>query len=554
MIRLVAIGFCCFLFFAGYPSQSLAGGGLFSAADSVEQTSEQIIFRQDGDITTMMVRIRYMGDAEDFGWVIPVPSNPTISTGSDLLFTDLELATRPEFSLQRLGRECQVETVSSVVPSAITLDDPAVQNVANLDVQVDQSLDVGPFETLVLQSNNSNDLKAWLADNGYLITGRGALLIEDYVQAGMKFVALKLRNDQTEGNIVPIILQFKSDTPVIPIRLTGVSTVDNLGVLVWLLGDVRAVPENYQHVVPNFTRVNWFADPREAYLSYQQLVGDAMDEIGGQGFATDFSGVVENLADHLVSPSRFEDRLLALQSLTDVEYLSSVQENFFDSRVRNAIATLLPLPDGQSETLYFSAEGLAVTYTPEQLANARDSLDQLIDEEIIDPVRRSRALIDVDAVLTRLYTTLSAEDMTADPRFVFNSDMPHQQSERLATLGIQCVDEQTQWQIELGEGTGRTGELVIIGHGDPPMSALDIDQNASWKVETTFSNGSPVVNAERDFDVVPINISTVVSFDSNTTGGGAGSTGLLSLLILLVSAIRSRGLLRGRSASSFTQH
>ena len=551
MIRMINIAFCCLALIALVSTPAVAGGGLFGAADSIDKTSEQIIFRQDGDITTMMVRIRYAGEPQDFSWVIPVPSEPTISTGSDLLFTDLELATRPVFNLQRSGSSCAVASPSAVTTATAQLNDPVTQNVADLDVQVDESLDVGPFEATVLQSDNSADLEQWLTGNGYVLSGRGALLLEDYVQAGMKFVALKLRSDQNEGSVVPVILRYKSDAPVIPIRLTEVSTVKDLGVLVWFLGDARAVPENYQHVVPNYTRLDWFADPRDVFGSYQQLISAAMDDVGGRGFATDFSGVIEDLADHLVSPSRFEDKLLALQQLSDTEYLSSVQQNFFDSRVRNLVRSLLPLPEGQSETLYFSADGLALSYGTEQLTNARESIDRLIDEEIIDPVRRSRAIIDEQMVITRLFTTLSAEDMTLDPRFVFNPDMSDQQSARHATIELGCVDDQTQWHLELGSGTGRAGERVMIGRGEPPASAPAVDQHASWKTETTFSRGVPAVNTQHEFDIVPINMPNLLALDDSSggtgtgtgTGGGAGTFGFALLLIAPLGIW-----LRGRSA------
>ncbi len=534
MIRMINIAFCCLAIPALFSAPLIAGGGLFSAADSIDKTSEQIIFRQDGNVTTMMVRIRYAGEPQDFAWVIPVPTEPAISTGSDLLFTDLELATRPVFNLQRTGSSCAAASSDTTSVASTTFNDPVLQNVADLDVQVDQSLDVGPFEALVLQSDNSADLEQWLTGNGYTLSGRGALLLEEYVQAGMKFVALKLRSDQIEGSVVPVILRYQSDAPVIPIRLTEVSTVKDLGVLVWLLGEARAVPENYQHVVPNYTRLDWFADPRDVFGSYQRLISAAMDDVGGRGFATDFSGVIDDLSDHLVSPARFEDKLLDMQQLTDSEYLSSVQQNFFDSRVRNLIRSLLPLPEGQSETLYFSADGLALSYPAEHLAAARESIDRLIDEEIIDPVRRSRAIIDEQMVVTRLFTTLSAEDMTLDPRFVFNADMPDQQSSRQASISLHCAEEQTEWRVELGSGTGRPGELVMIGRGEPPMSAPDVDQHASWKTETTFARGAPVVNTQHEFDVVPINMGRLVALDDSVEGGssGVGAFGLVLFLLL----------------------
>lgn len=72
-----------------------ACGGFFCQSVPINQAAEQIIFRQDGDDITAVVLIQYAGEAEDFSWVVPVPGIPELSTGSDVLFQSLEIATRP---------------------------------------------------------------------------------------------------------------------------------------------------------------------------------------------------------------------------------------------------------------------------------------------------------------------------------------------------------------------------------------------------------------------------------------------------------------------------
>ena len=110
-------------------------------------------------------------------------------------------------------------------------------------------------------------------------------------------------------------MNYESDQPMIPIRLTAVAALPDMGVLVWLLGSARAVPLNYLHVTPNYTRLNWYAGTTNAYASYQTLITAAMDEAGGQGFATDYAGrgldllgalpTVESLGDELKRKSAF---------------------------------------------------------------------------------------------------------------------------------------------------------------------------------------------------------------------------------------------------------
>lgn len=524
-----AVFILCQLMAAGSVAQ--ACGGFFCKLIPVEQAAEQIVFRQDGDLTTLMIQIQYSGAADDFGWVIPVPATPTIEIGSNTLFTDLEIVTRPVFNLETTDNSCVAPAPQEPLPASavIAADAP---DPGDVDILVEQSLQLGPYNAQIINSDNGESLNSWLVENGYTVSGDATQLIDAYVQEGMKFVGLKLRNDRDAGSIVPIILKYRSEQPVIPIRLTRVASTDDLGVTVWLVGDARAVPQNYLHVVPNYTRLNWFAGSRSAYASYQELITEAMNEAGGQGFATDFAGIIEDLADQLISPTQFEDRLRDLQELPNADYLSLIQENFFDAVVRDTILALLPLPDGQTESIFFSAQALELTYTAEQLQTARREVDRIIREEIIQPLRNSRELIDENRYLTRLYTTLSADEMTLDPAFVFNPDMPAQPLERSAMLQASCIDQTTQWSLTLGDGTGRAGELVVQGAGSLPAASLTLAQQASWKLETTFASGLPVTNTERDFPLVGIDID--VQQPGSGGGGGVALGWLISLLLFSV--------------------
>lgn len=84
-----------------------ACGGFFCQTTPINQAGEQIVFRQEGNEITAMVRILYSGSAEEFSWVVPVPNTPEISLGSDITFTQLEFATRPQFFLERRGEQCE---------------------------------------------------------------------------------------------------------------------------------------------------------------------------------------------------------------------------------------------------------------------------------------------------------------------------------------------------------------------------------------------------------------------------------------------------------------
>jgi len=152
---------------------AFACGGFFCQTTPINQAGEQIVFRQEGNDITAMVRILYSGSAEQFSWVVPVPSSPDISLGADTTFDELEFATRPQFILERRGEECEQ---FAVAPAA----SPGVAESDNSDgggVVIEEELTVGPFDIDIVSSDNPDDLAIWLQDNGYQLTDRGSELI-----------------------------------------------------------------------------------------------------------------------------------------------------------------------------------------------------------------------------------------------------------------------------------------------------------------------------------------------------------------------------------------
>ena len=69
--------------------------------------------------------------------------------------------------------------------------------------------DVGPFQTVVLASNDTADLVKWLDDNDYDQPPEAVPLLDHYVRQGMQFVALRLLKDEPTGAIQPITLTFR---------------------------------------------------------------------------------------------------------------------------------------------------------------------------------------------------------------------------------------------------------------------------------------------------------------------------------------------------------
>ncbi len=482
----------------GFSGQSFACGGFFCSFVPINQAGEQIVFRQEGAKTTAMIKINYVGNAEDFGWVLPVPEIPDIRLGSDQIFTELELQTRPQFLLERIGAGCPTlgfgGGFGAPSPSA-----PASSGGSG--VVIDKTVSVGPFDAQVVSSDDPQALAVWLADNNLDLTDQGSELLTPYIQAKSKFVVLKLKNGANSGSIQPIILDYQSNAPVIPMTLTAVAAQQNMGVLVWLLGEGRGVPKNFKHVTPNYTRLNWFNGTRAAYASYQNLITQAMDEAGGQGFATDFAGYMPELADQFTNSKAWATRLQQMESSSDAVFISNIWLSSVDALIQNEISLALPTSDA---FIYNDVSLLVETFSAEQLKQARTRITDTIRERIIKPLDAAYDLFDDNLYLTRLYTTLSPDEMTKNPEFTFNTVMGDQPLARKATLTASCSWGSTSWTLKLGEGTGRDDELVIEAYNPVPNGPVATQQAATWQVENTSATADPVVVAKNDFQIMTI--------------------------------------------------
>ncbi|MCH7703185.1 MAG: DUF2330 domain-containing protein, partial [Planctomycetes bacterium] len=345
-----------FGFGGNFASVTYACGGFFCQLVPIDQAGEQIIFRQDGTTVTAIVLIQYAGDADDFSWVLPVPGVPEFELASDLIFSPLEQASRPRFNLTTIGDGCGVPLSSATDSSdgfaaGPSLDDPEDDG----GVEVLETLVVGPFEIQVVSSDDPAAMAEWLEDNDYDLTDRGQELITPYVEEGMNFVAMRLLQDQGVGDIQPLKLVYQSETPMIPLRLTAVAAVPDMGILVWMLGDARAVPLNYLHLDVNYTKLDWYRGTSVAYADYQDLVTEAMDEAGGQGFVTDYAGTDLDLVSQLPDPDDFRNELVRLGNLeSDQDFYSQLYSNFLfaQDQVLEVLRRQLPLPEGQDEVAY----------------------------------------------------------------------------------------------------------------------------------------------------------------------------------------------------------
>lgn len=266
-----------------------ACGGFFCTNTPVDQSAERIIFTINNDDTiSAIVGIDYEGAAEDFSWVVPVPSIPELDVAPTSALDVLQNATNPQINPPR--NYCHGVLWSE---GGFGGGGGGYLEEGNL----------GPYDYAIISSDDPRELINWLRDNGYRVTEDMEPIIADYVFDGMYFVAMKLSNDSEVGDIQPVKMTYKSENPMIPIKLTAVAALDNMPVLVWIFANTPYSPDNYAHPDVNFAgfrtdsqlKTPWrFSDTTNDYLAERNRIQRDYD---GQAFITEYAMPSLNLLE-----------------------------------------------------------------------------------------------------------------------------------------------------------------------------------------------------------------------------------------------------------------
>ena len=371
---------------------------------------------------------------------------------------------------------------------------------------------VGPYETAVITSDDPQAVVDWLVDNEYQLGDTGPELLSPYVEEGYYFLALRLAPDRGVGDLSPIAITYKAERPGIPIRLTAVAVQPDMPIFVWILGDHRAIPVNHRHVRVNQELINWAVpQPRD----YTRLVTAAVGEAGGQGFVTDFAGD----SDLMDGSLNFED-LYDIDRLrnADMFELTSALDRFpQDSQMDALLRRHLPiskrvLEEGMLQVWYrgdqekydqavengWLLENAESWYYGGNMSDFAEYMEiddydvtAFLDEleaVVVEPLKTAQRLFDEYPYLTRLFTTLSAEEMTVDPMFDFNPDLPDMARQRSAFANsIDCrSNDLWEWGLVLKFSDGRvvrTEPWADLSERSAPAAALIEQMHASGPPE-----------------------------------------------------------------------
>lgn len=455
------------------PPQAHACGGFFcDNSQPVNQAAERIIFSTDAEgVVTATIQIQYSGNADSFAWVLPVAGRPEVRVSSNLAFQRLQAATNPRYVLiTRVEGTCRSDDSLFGPPRSSSdsfFSDASASFSADAGspVAVVGEGTVGPYDYVIISVDPSRPSPSdvaveWLRTNGYQIDASGAELLTPYLAGGMNLLAFRLTKGNSVGSIRPVQIVFGRGQASIPIRPTAVAAVEDMGVLVWVLGPHRAIPANYLSLELNEALINWFSPGS----NYDFVVTRAANEAGGQGFVTEMAGPAGPLADTIYGDGEaatWQSYRTRDWTGQEGELLVSVVENYaaYDG-MRDVLAATVPLPTDRPGTTYEDLLACITCFYGWRDGDIENfeptAFLASMQTHVIEPMERTRELFERSAYMTRLYTTMSASEMTRDPAFDFNPTLGDYSNVHNAERIIECSPSVSQfeapWRVEIPGG------------------------------------------------------------------------------------------------------
>jgi len=473
-IPVIALAFA--LPFAFAPSVADACGGTFCDGGPpvvmpVDQTGEDILFIRDGDHMEVHVRIEYTGAAERFAWVVPLPAIPAVSVGSEPLFVALQTATIPNWTTLQTFEDPD-DDPSGGWSGFLGGDDSEPEQ-----PQVVLEESVGAFEIVVLQGGTAASVLEFFDANDYAYDPQAAPIIQQYLDEGFLMTAVKLSAGASVEAIHPLVFRFVGDEPCVPIRLTAVAAREDMGIRAYFLAHERWSPLNYKHVELNAAAYDWAST---GSLSYVELLSLAVDEAGGQAFATDYAGP----SAAVVRPSIWAPTWAAhdwanssaSEAMVSLRMFGLLGFNGIPSQLRVILHNYVPVPptweftDDQFWLDFWLHPELIDTPAWDGPAFAAD-----FQELIVEPGAHAVAMLEALPYLTRLHTTMSPHEMTLDPMFQPSPDLPDVVQTRVAGAHVFKDFEWTRYWLPTTlepDGMVATNARVCIAEdGDWPSFA-----------------------------------------------------------------------------------
>jgi hypothetical protein len=149
----------------------------------INEPTQKAIIVHDAGREDLLLQVKYEGPLTEFGWLIPVPSLPTVEKGSMRPFYELSQLTQ-----QRWGGFHRGNTIPA-----------GMAGEGGEPVWVIEIKTVGAYEVAVLSARDAGSLQRWLKAHEYSVPLGKAGVVDEYIRQGWYFIAAKINLGKPVG-------------------------------------------------------------------------------------------------------------------------------------------------------------------------------------------------------------------------------------------------------------------------------------------------------------------------------------------------------------------
>ena len=263
----------------GFASVAAADGGMIGPMGLFLYESAQravVIYSEEDGTEDLIVQAGFRGQADEFAWIIPVPSMPEVTTADAELFYEAAWMTRPEYLNRGDAVGCACNEGFQTQPDGSS----------GGDVTIYDELTVGVYAVRIVGADSTaalaDSLEAW----GYLHAENRDVVLETlghYVDKDWVFVALRIQGDGFTpghasdfyyGGTDPVHLRFEAAEPVYPMRISAMSADEASDVTLYVCARHRMTFPGAETLYANRIDSHERAQVQRAYETFAEVLPD----------------------------------------------------------------------------------------------------------------------------------------------------------------------------------------------------------------------------------------------------------------------------------------
>jgi hypothetical protein len=276
--------------------EARACGGCIPPPAEIESliTDEKMILSISKDQTTLFDEIRYSGSPSSFAWVLPIRGTVTVGLSADVMFTTLDTLTASEVVQPTPNCPAGCYALGGRGAGAGGSGGPGEcaggacgtpSNNGGVTVLAQEQ--VGPYETVQLESTDGSALFKWLNANGYPLPAADKPVVNAYVAEHFNFLALKLVPGKGVKTMQPVRVTSTGASISLPLHMVAIGTGPTTGITIWVVADGRWETQNFPTFTITDSELEW--DWTTSSSNYETLRLSKEAAFGGRGWQIESS-------------------------------------------------------------------------------------------------------------------------------------------------------------------------------------------------------------------------------------------------------------------------